>query len=188
MGTRHDIRADLRISSPVTDFPTYQHPGDQEPHSTACHGPWIAAGLHAHGRSGNDAKQRQAIGQIGAASHRSAGNRDGDGFTDGRPARIIDSIGLLARAEHLGEVLAATTAFLMATAATALLHFDDSLPAIQGAHHAADRTDLILHSYHRRSGAVSRRGRNLAATASRARNMRERTVPMGQFMICAISS
>lgn len=182
------MRADLRISSPVTDLPAHQQPGDKEPHSTACHGPRIAAGLHAHGCSGDDAKQRQAIGQIGASPHRTAGNRDGDGFTNGCPARIIDPIGLLARAEHLGEVLAAAAAFFVAATATALLHFDDRLPAIQGAHHAADRTDLILHCYHRRSGAVSRRGRSLAATASRARNMRERTVPMGQFMICAISS
>ncbi len=36
--------------------------------------------------------------------------------------------------------------------------------------------------------AVSSRGRNCASMASRARNIRERTVPIGHPIFCAISS
>src|SRR5690606_30049855 len=42
--------------------------------------------------------------------------------------------------------------------------------------------------YHRRSESVSKTGRNCVAMASWARNLRDRTVPMGQPMVWAMSS
>ena len=47
---------------------------------------------------------------------------------------------------------------------------------------------LAFRCYHRLFSGVSSKGRNSAAMASRARNIRERTVPIGQFMRRAISS
>lgn len=50
------------------------------------------------------------------------------------------------------------------------------------------RRQLFAYGYHLRSTEVSSNGRNFSATASRARKMRERTVPIGQLITTAISS
>ena len=47
---------------------------------------------------------------------------------------------------------------------------------------------LVHVAYHRLPDWFSSNGLTLAETASRARKMRERTVPIGQFMVAAISS
>src|SRR5207247_11008635 len=50
------------------------------------------------------------------------------------------------------------------------------------------RRYFFLHGHHLWSLRVSRRGRSFSAIASRARNILERTVPIGQFMMVAMSS
>ena len=47
---------------------------------------------------------------------------------------------------------------------------------------------LEVNHYHLRSLSVPKSGRNCSAIASRARKIRERTVPTGQFITLAISS
>ncbi len=91
--------------------------------------------------------------------------------------------------EHLGEGLATTTARFLATSATTLRHLDQGHFAIERANDALHLIDCCVHRIHqRRSGAMSSKGRNFPETASRARKIRERTVPMGQSMMPAISS
>ena len=53
---------------------------------------------------------------------------------------------------------------------------------------ATNPAAVRLQPYQRVPSRVSSKGRSRAAMASRARKMRERTVPMGQFMTSAISS
>lgn len=97
-------------------------------------------------------------------------------------------ISLGATAKHLRQILTAAAPFFMTTTATAGLNLDDRLIAIHRANDGADSTHFLTHAYQRRSGAVSSNGRSFAATASRARKIRERTVPIGQSMMAAISS
>jgi len=138
--------------------------------------------------AGNGAEQRRAVGQIGSSRHRASGNADGDPLADRCATGVFNQIGFRAATEHLGQLLAATTARFMATTTAAVFDFDYRLRAIQGTDDALDRACFAVHGYHRRSGAVSSKGRSFAATASRARKIRERTVPMGQSMMPAISS
>lgn len=100
---------------------------------------------------------------------------------------VFDAKGWWTASEHPGQLLTAAAAFLVAASA-ALLHFDGSHPGVNGPDHRMSDVVFFLHIHQRLSGAVSSKGRNLPATASRARKMRERTVPIGQFMTPAISS
>ena len=84
-------------------------------------------------------------------------------------------------------MLATAATLFVTTAAAALGNLDMCTVGVHRTDHGADRARFALH-HQRRSGAVSSKGRSLPATASRARKMRERTVPIGQFMMPAISS
>ena len=53
---------------------------------------------------------------------------------------------------------------------------------------AVDQTRNLLVHHHLRFSSVPSSGRNSAAIDSRARKMRDRTVPIGQFITLAISS
>jgi hypothetical protein len=97
-------------------------------------------------------------------------------------------VGLRATTEHLGQLLPAAAALFMATATAALLYLDFGLNTVDCPNHASNCQIQSRHAYQRLFSEVSRSGRNLAATDSRARKIRERTVPMGQFMMPAISS
>lgn len=141
------------------------------------------------GQSADDGgQQRHTIGKIGgpADATRRDGNRDALADTDTQ--LVIDTIGTRTAREHPAQILAAAAPFFVATTATALFHHDFGLLSVHCPDHAAYRTTVALHGHQRRSGAVSSNGRNLSATASRARKMRERTVPIGQSMMPAISS
>ena len=177
-----------RISSVSITVSADENIGGYESGSSTDHSAQVAT----HGRTGqcadNRTKQWRAVGQIGSSCYRASGNGDGDTLADRCATGVFDQIGFWAAAEHLGQLLSATAARLMATTAAAVFDFDHSLRAFQRTDDALDRAGFALHAYHRRSGAVSSKGRSFAATASRARNIRERTVPMGQSMMPAISS
>ena len=85
-------------------------------------------------------------------------------------------------------MLAAAPALFVAASATALLDLDQRITAVKRTDDGADDAGSFVHRHQRRSGAMSSSGRSLAATASRARKMRERTVPIGQSIMAAISS
>ncbi len=177
-----------RISSVSIAVSADENIGGYKSGSSADHSTQVAThGRTAH-RAGNGAKQWRAVGQIGSSCYRASGNGDGDTLADRCATGVFDQIGFWAAAEHLGQLLSATAARLMATTAAAVFNFDHSLRAFQRTDDALDCAGFPLHAYHRRSGAVSSKGRSFAATASRARNIRERTVPMGQSMMPAISS
>lgn len=133
-------------------------------------------------------QERNAIRQIGRSAHVAGRDRNTDPLPDLRPDPVVDTIGSGAAAEHLRQVLATTPALLVAAAATALLNLDDGLPTLQPPNDGEDSVRFPVRAHQRRSGAMSSRGRSLAATASRARKIRERTVPIGQSMMLAISS
>lgn len=143
---------------------------------------------HAEHGPSNGCQQRQSISKIRCASNAACRDSHGHLVTGLGPRWIVNPICLVSATEHLRQALTSTAPLLVAPATAACLDFNDGLIAVYRANNGADSTHLLIHAYHRRSGAVSSKGRSLAATASRARKMRERTVPIGQSMIAAISS
>lgn len=177
-----------RISSVSIAMSADKNIGGYKSSSSTDHSAQVATYGRTGHRAGNGAEQWRTVGQIGCSCYRASGNGYGDPFTNRSATGVFNQVGFRAAAEHLGQLLPATAARLMTTTAATVFNFDHSLRAFQRADDALDRAGFALHAYHRRSGAVSSKGRSFAATASRARKIRERTVPMGQSMIPAISS
>src|SRR6185369_1053653 len=178
---RHISRATTRTNPDIKD-------GKHQAANSPQHGSAIPIQRHAEYGPGDGCQQRQSISKIRRAPN--AAGRDGHSHlvTGLGPRWIVDPICLVPAAQHLRQALASTAPLLVASAAAACLDFNDGLIAVYRANNGADSAHLLIHIYHRRSGAVSSKGRSLAATASRARKMRERTVPIGQSMMAAISS
>lgn len=178
---RNISRATTRTKSDIKN-------GKRQAANSPHHGTDIPSQRHAKDGPDNGCQQWQSIGKIRRASN--AAGRDGHAHrvTDPRAGRVVDPICLVSAAEHLRQALTATASLLVAPAAAAGLDFNDGLTAVHRTNNGADGAHFLIHTYHRRSGAVSSKGRSLAATASRARKMRERTVPIGQSMMAAISS
>ena len=115
-------------------------------------------------------------------------NTDRYAIADVGANRIFNKVGFLAATEHLGKLLATASTFFMATSATPMFNLDVGKFAVQIADNRLDCGLLSDHAHQRLSAAVSNKGRNFPATASRARKILERTVPIGQSMMEAISS
>ena len=154
--------------------------------------PQYCTGIPAQGSpqdSTSDGRgQRYAIGQIRRPANAATGNGNRYSLAREGTKAVINSVGFRAIAKHLGKLLSAAATFFMAATTTAVLNFDHRLRSFDSANHAADSAFIGAHDYQRLSGAISSKGRSFAATASRARKIRERTVPIGQSMIFAISS
>lgn len=181
MGTRRRFPCRKRAKAHIGKR---QH---QSEHSSQ-NSPFVAT--HSPPRYGtkHQGQQWDAVGQIGCVTDTAGVSRETDFISDLRSDPIIDAISLGAAAEHLRQLLATATPFFVTAATTAVLDLDDGLPTIQRPNDRRDGARLPMLAHQRRSGAISSSGRNLAATASRARKMRERTVPIGQSMMLAISS
>lgn len=180
------------FSSPFGRMAPHQQKSGATPHRSPAQRPGVTAETVSQQRTGNQAQQRQAVGQGRIAAECPGREEDADPVPGLCPYGIPHPVLARRAAEHLGELLAAATAgFVTATAAAAFHLHQGEIPVQPG-----DPADLRAlcpdcHDpvgYQRLSGATSSRGRSLLATASRARKMRERTVPMGQSMIRAISS
>lgn len=152
------------------------------------HSTHLVKQLHADDGTTNHPEQRDTVGQISRLSDATGHRGDDHLVTDMRSDRVVRLVGPRSAAKHLRQLLPATPPLFMATPTPSLLDFDQSPTIFQRPNGATDGDQFIIHAYQRLSGAVSSKGRNLLATASRARKMRERTVPIGQFMISAISS
>ena len=139
-------------------------------------------------RTGDGCGQRQAIGQIRGTADASGGDGDRHALASGSAEPVRDPVGARAAAEHLCQLLAAAPALFVTASATTLLDLDQRITAVQRTDDGVDDAGPFVHCHQRRSGAISSSGRSLAATASRARKMRERTVPIGQSIMAAISS
>ena len=112
---------------------------------------------------------------------------DFDTLADTRPPGIGNEVNPRRRTQHAREILSAATPAFVAASTPFLCYLNQGLVPLYLAHDGRYDSNHF-HHHQRRSGAVSSKGRSFAATASRALKIRERTVPMGQFMICAISS
>jgi hypothetical protein len=146
------------------------------------------------------APARESVGMQRTATERTLGNAYPHARTDAAAVRIRHPEGARRRAEQLAEAVATAAPRLPAATATALVDADGRLLSSRqsrspGIRHHQDllfascrRVMSLTAAYHRRSAAVSSRGRNFSATASRARKIRERTVPIGQLIASAISS
>jgi len=148
----------------------------------------IAEQRVAKERADDGREERHAVGEIGGAADAAGGDGNGDALADRRAKRIIDAKRARPASEHPAQILAAAPPRFMAAAATARIHHHLGLISVQRADHAAHRAAPLFHAHQRRSGAVSSRGRRRKARVSRARKIRERTVPIGQSMMPAISS
>lgn len=159
-----------------------------QPDSSTNHRTQVASERCTQCRPGDCCGQRQNIGQIRSTTD--AANRDCDLYTITNISTdcVFDPIGFRATAEHLGKMLPSASALFMAAPASALLYFHVHPFAIQGTYDGLNSVLFGTHAYQRLSEAVSSKGRSFPATASRARKIRERTVPMGQSMMPAISS
>ena len=178
-----------RISRATFRPMTHEQHGDHEPGQSPEHAARIAVKGRSQQGTTNSGKQRDSVGKVGCLAHTAVGNGDGHAFADTGPEIVVHPVTPWPAGEHPGQALSAATALLMTSPTTALLDLDLSLPTVNCPDHAANRaTAFVVHAHQRRSGAVSSKGRKRRATASRARKMRERTVPIGQFMMLAISS
>lgn len=149
----------------------------------------IAVQRAAEQRTTDRRKQWQAIREIRRPANASRPDRNHHPIAHLGSDVVADPIGLGGRAEHLGQALPAATALLMTAATAALGDLDHCIAAVDSADDRLYRTLAFAHAgYQRLSEATSSKGRNFAATASRARKIRERTVPIGQFIMVAISS
>lgn len=162
--------------------------GENQAQADTSYGTGIAKKMRACNGPENNCHQWQSVSQICNASNISRGNRDNNTIAYSSPQGIFDPIGFLSIAEHLGQLLTTAPTLFVTATATTVLDFNDGFTSIQRTDCRADGTGLMIHDYQRRSGAISSKGRNFAATASRARKMRERTVPIGQSIMLAISS
>ncbi len=143
-----------------------------------------------HGTT-HHSEQWNPVNQICGSPDSSRCNGNFDFVTNPTGDRVVEAIGFGASTKHLCQLLTTAPSFFMATSASLLGNFDDGLVAIECTHDGAySGYFMSLHrqDYQRLSGLISSRGRNFAATASRARKIRERTVPIGQFITWAISS
>ncbi len=162
--------------------------GNEQSASGAEYGQAVTAQGGTKRGTADGCDKRHAIGQICRAPH--AARCDGYGYpvTNSGADRIFHAIAFLSAAEHLGQLLAATAALFVTTSTTALVDDDMGLFSIQRLDACKNGRLFCIHGYQRLSEAVSSKGRSFSATASRARKIRERTVPIGQSMIPAISS
>lgn len=182
------MRALNRISSLAPRTNTNIEKGSQQANSRTQHTSEVTPQGCTQGSPGNHREQRHAVSQIRRALNAASGNRDDHPLPNRCPDGIGNSIGFLAAAEHLGQLLTAAPALFMTSTATAMLDFNQSMVAVDCLDDPSSGAMRPIHFYQRRSGAISSKGRSFAATASRALKIRERTVPIGQFMLSAISS
>ena len=120
-----------RISSVSITVSADENIGGYESGSSTDHSAQVAT----HGRTGqcadNRTKQWRAVGQIGSSCYRASSNGDGDALADRCATGVFNEIGFRTAAEYLGQLLATTTARLMATTAAAMFDFDYGLRAIK---------------------------------------------------------
>lgn len=153
------------------------------------YGAEIAVQRTAEHRAADRREQRQAIREIRRPANASLTDGNLNPIAHLGTDVVADPIGFGGCTEHLGQVLPTATALLMTTTTAALGDLDHCITAVDSADDCFYRTLSFTHAcYQRLSEATSSKGRNFAATASRARKIRERTVPIGQFIMVAISS
>ncbi len=150
--------------------------------------PNVPLQLHTNHGTTDGAQQGDAVSQIGSPPNATRRRGNDHPITHNGSDGVISLIGLRAAAKHLGQLLPATSAFFVTAPTAPLLDFDKCISAVKRTNDATNGDLFCRHAYQRLSGAVSSNGRSFAATASRARKIRERTVPIGHFMISAISS
>ena len=137
-----------------------------------------------HG-TGDHTHQRQQVDQPGKAGNGALRYRHLDQIANPGAEPIFDLVFASAAGQSL--VATASTRFVAAPAALIDGLYDGTLS--DQAQNPRTRQCLRHDApYQRLSGAVSSRGRRRPAIASRARKIRERTVPIGHCIILAISS
>ncbi len=167
--------------------PAQHPPSDAQPDAGAEKRAGITGGPCPKCGADKQAAKRQSVGEIGSAEEDALVDTDIHAITDTCSHLIGHAESARRRTKHPSDIVAPAPPLLVAASAARVSDFNECFATIDLTYDSRNRA-LSARHHQRLSGAVSRSGRSLAATASRARNMRDRTVPMGQFMIWAISS
>ena len=182
------MRTRSKISSRIRCTKTNIQDRQNEPQASASHGSQITPPLRTQCGTDDRCGQRNTIGQIRRLANRPSGDAHNDFIADSSTTMIVSQIGFRTCTKHLRQILSATPTLFMAPPTSTGLNLNQGSRPLKGTHNGAYFSFIFRHDYQRRSGAISSKGRNLAATASRALKIRERTVPIGQSIMLAISS
>ena len=156
--------------------------------NSAEHGATITGERRTDNRATDAGNQRNSICKISRMANTASSDSDRDAIANSSANLVIYLIGFWPCTKHLGQLLTTTTTLFVTSPTAAMLNFDECIRSFLRTDYCLDRGLFIIHAYQRLSGAISSNGRNFAATASLARKIRDRTVPIGQFMMPAISS
>lgn len=182
------MRASKRISSIPCCAKTYICKRSCQTGQRPDYSPCIPCKLHTNHGTTDGAQQGDTVSQIRCPPNATRRSGNDHPVANPRSDRVIRLVGFWTATKHLGQLLPAAAALFVTAPTASLLDFNKGNAAIKGANDATNGDLFRRHGYQRLSGAVSSNGRSFAATASRARKIRERTVPIGHFMISAISS
>lgn len=163
------------------------NPGSGKADQGTKHGRRITADPVSDHSPADQSQQWKPIGEIRAPKYGPIRYADFDTLADTRSPGIGNAVNPRRRTQHARKILPAATTAFAAASTPFLCYFNQGLAPLYLAHDGQYDGNHFRH-HQRRSGAVSSKGRSFAATASLALKIRERTVPMGQFMIWAISS
>ena len=119
-----------RITSVSVAATANEDVGNNQANRCAAHPAEITAHRRPKKRSGNGSNQRQTVGEIRRVRDDAGGDSNRHPFADGGTASVFNEKGLRAAAEHLGKLLATTTARFMTATAAPMLHFNDRLCAL----------------------------------------------------------